>query len=901
MTGPPTGVVSFLLTDVVGWTRLWEAHDAVMPRYSELHDRIVGNAIVNHRGTVFATGGDSYAAAFESPDDALAAALDLQLALRRQDWSEIGEFEVRAAVATGQAHERRGDYFGSPLNRAGRLRDAASGGQVLVAEATAIQADLSNLGEARLDLLGEFALRDVPTTETVYQLSHPELDNRGTINAITPARRAHTRFVGRTAEMAELTKLVGPGRIVTITGTGGVGKTRLAREFAASFERPSRFVDLQSAIDKESVLDAFTATLGLTTDPRMDPLDAIAAGLDREPILVVIDNCEQVITQAATVVERLLQDRTPATMLATSRRPLGLSSEMTFLVEPLPFHVDDAERPVSPSAELFIETASRVRPKLDLTRYRPTVDHICQQLEGLPLAIEIAASQLYGMSPIDIDSHLADRLGPITSRSTSTHPRQQSLESTIEWSVELLSDDERSLLGDLIVFRGGFTYASFFSVFGSEPSTVEGLMRLVEHSLVRLAFRDEEARYEILEMIREYVRNRLSESVSPSRRSRHADHYKRVAAACADDYRAEGQRQAILVMEREQANCIAALEWLFGSDGPAAAEMTNSMWEYWWLEGQLALTEQWIDRALRIEALGDTVLGSLHHGKALVKGATGNYLSALEHVETAIKHAERANDAHRLYLAQRTLGSVNFAQGNVAQADEAWERAGRLALKAGDQGSFAYAETVRVQSVLRLHGPEAALAQADAALEACRTVSQDTYLLGDALDGAALAALESGDWELAARHATEASRLAELNGFAVQLAWAKVMMGAAMRARGDSQTARRRFSEALDVFREVGAAEGVMLASIGIGHCLLDLGEGDPSLDLEATVRLALESERPLAPSAYEALARAQARTGSLEAARASLEAAAALRLDMGVQATPREADDRRRALELLA
>ena len=671
MTAPPSGVVSFLLTDVVGWTRLWEAHGAVMPRYSELHDRIVGNAIVNHRGVVFATGGDSFAAAFGSPDDALAAALDLQLALKRQDWSEIGALEVRAAVATGHAHERRGDYFGSPLNRAGRLRDSASGGQILVAEATALIADHEKLGGARLDLLGDFALRDVPTLETVYQLSHPELGTQRTIRAAIPRERALTRLVGRASELAELTQLVAARRIVTITGTGGVGKTRLAREFAASASYESTcFVDLQSATDRESVIDAFTGSLGLNTDPRLDPIDAIAAGLSRKPTLVLIDNCEQVFAHVATVVERALRDATAAAFLATSRRPLGVPAEVVFRVEPLPFHADDdGARLLSPSAELFIETAARVRPKLDLMRYVPTVEHICGRLEGLPLAIEIAASQLYVMSPIDIDSHLAERLGPITSRSASTHPRQQSLEATIAWSVELLNDDERGLLGDLIVFRNRFAYPAFRAVFGDQHTAVDSLMRLVEHSLVRLALRDDESRYEILETIREYVHSRMRPAVSPDVRTRHAEHYKGVAAECSDSYRGDGQRRSILVMEQEHPNCIGALEWLFQSDRRAGAEMTASMWEYWWLEGQLALAEQWIDRALKIENLGDSLLGSLHHGKALVKGATGDYLSALEHVEASIRHAERADDAHRLCLAQRTLGSVNFAQGNVARAD----------------------------------------------------------------------------------------------------------------------------------------------------------------------------------------------------------------------------------------
>ena len=531
----PTGTVTFLLTDVEGSTGRWEAAPDAMALAVPRHYAILEQAILSHGGVlpVEQGEGDSVVGAFSRASDAVQAACDAQLALAIENWPSGAEVAVRMAVHTGEAQLRNaGNYFGQAVIRCARIRATGHGGQVLLSDSTAtLAADLLP-DQASLVDLGVHRLKDLGTRERIWQLVHP-----GLVREFAPLRSLDafrhnlpaqlTPLIGRVPEAAEIAELIGHRRLVTLTGSGGVGKTRLALAVAADAVdlHPAGvwFVELAGAADAGSIGRAVLAALDLPEAPGVSPVDQIAGELAAGRSLLVLDNCEHVVAECGHLVAELLSSCPETTILATSREPLGVVGEVTWRVPSLaapPLERADGGPPLSQydSVRLFVERARRARPSFTVTDANaPAVAQICHRLDGIPLAIELAAARCRQMSADRISAELDDRFRLLTGGARTLMARQQTLAASVEWSFDLLDDLERRVLRRLGVFAGSFSLEAAEAIVAAvgdlDPAEVfDALCRLVDKSLVLADDDDDASPYRLLETLRAFALGRARDA-----------------------------------------------------------------------------------------------------------------------------------------------------------------------------------------------------------------------------------------------------------------------------------------------------------------------------------------------------------------------------------------------------
>ncbi|MBV9279632.1 MAG: adenylate/guanylate cyclase domain-containing protein, partial [Chloroflexi bacterium] len=534
MTPLPSGTVTFLFTDVEGSTRRWEQHPTAMDRAIARHDAILKRSIEEHRGAVFKTVGDAFCASFSTAPQALRAALSAQRALAAEAWDDECAIRVRMAVHTGAAVERDGDYFGPPVNRVARLLSAGHGGQILLSGAA--QELVRDVLPPRVDLrdLGEHRLKDLARPERIFQAVAPDLGSDFPPLKVLD-RRPHnlpvqpTPLIGRQREVRAVCDLLRQDgvRLVTLTGPGGTGKTRLALQVAAELldELPdgAYVVSLASIADPDLVLPAVAATLGLA-EAGEGLVDTLTASLRDMRLLLVLDNVEHLMP-AAPAVGEILAACPDLKVLATSREALRLAAEREFPVPPLA--VPEPKR--LPSLEalsqydavaLFIQRARGVKPDFTVTNETaPAVAEICHRLDGLPLAIELAATRIRLFPPPALLGRLDRRLKILTGGARDLPARQQTLRGAIDWSYSLLDAGEQALFARLAVFAGGCTVEAAEAVCaadGPETDILEGVSSLVEKSLLKagedVSGGHAEPRFAMLETIREYAAERLERS-----------------------------------------------------------------------------------------------------------------------------------------------------------------------------------------------------------------------------------------------------------------------------------------------------------------------------------------------------------------------------------------------------
>ena len=556
--GRPSGVVTFLFTDIEGSTRRWEADAEAMRAALLAHDEVLRTAIESHHGFLFSHTGDGVVAAFASPMSAVDAAVEAQLAL---------ELPVRMGLATGEAELRDGDYFGAVLNRAARVMAAGHGGQILVADSTAVLlsgVDLLSLGSRRL--------RDVPIPITVFQLQAPGLrtdfPQLRTLD-VNPGnlRRVDTSFVGREAEVAQIEAAVRAHRLVTLTGVGGVGKTRLALEVAAhladEFPDGVWVFELAAVTDPAAVPDAVAAVLGITQQPGKSVGESVAAALEGRVRLLVFDNCEHVLDAAADLIEAILGQSTTVRILATSREGLGTTDEQLWRVASL-----DVDGGIdSTAANLFVDRARSVDSGFSMAEPEDAaaVVEVCRRLDGIPLAIELAASRMGSMTATEIRDRLDDRFRLLV-RSRRGLGRHQTLRQAVAWSYELLDDAEKALLDRCSVFAGGFDLQSACAVAGFDVAddyvVLDLLDALVRKSLLVASRSAGRTRFSTLETVRQFAEEQLAASgVAEEACATHARHFADREADVLALWDSPRQREAYEWFGTEYANLRAAFRW----------------------------------------------------------------------------------------------------------------------------------------------------------------------------------------------------------------------------------------------------------------------------------------------------------------------------------------------------
>jgi predicted ATPase len=556
-------VVTFLFTDVEGSTRRWEADADEMRAALAAHDQVLRKAIEAHGGWLFKHTGDGVCAAFASPRSAVDAAVAAQRAL---------ELPVRMGIATGEAELRDGDYFGAVLNRAARVMAAGHGGQILLAESTA-----SLLSGVDLLDLGPRRLRDVPMPVGVFQVQAAELRaDFPPLRALdtTPGnlRPATTSLIGRESEVAEIEAAVKAHRLMTLTGVGGVGKTRLALEVAArsapSFPDGVWLFELAAVTDPAAVPDAVTAVLGVTQQPGQSVADSVAAALEDRVRLLVLDNCEHLRDATADLVETILARSATVTILATSREGLGIADEQLW---PVPSLDVDAGTD-SAAVALFVERARSVSPRLALTDAdeAAAVVEVCRRLDGIPLGIELAASRMASMSVSEVRDRLDQRFRLLIGSRRGLE-RHQTLRHAVAWSYDLLADEEKALLERCSVFAGGFNLQSACAIAGFDQADEYAVLDLLD-ALVRksLLVADRSAgrtRFSMLETIRQFAEEQLATRGDATQvRAAHARYFAGRETDILALWDSPRQREAYEWFTTELANLRTAFRWAAEQD-----------------------------------------------------------------------------------------------------------------------------------------------------------------------------------------------------------------------------------------------------------------------------------------------------------------------------------------------
>jgi predicted ATPase/class 3 adenylate cyclase len=587
----PSGTVTFLFTDLEGSTRLWEDHPKSMQVALSRHDEIVRSAIDSHRGHVVKTTGDGFHAAFATAQDAVGAAVDAQGVLGREVWGETGPLLVRMGIHTGEAQERDGDYFGGALNRAARLMSVAYGGQIVCSQATADLVRDSLAGGVTIIDLGEHRLRDLARPERVFQVGSPGLEREfpplRTGDAV-PGNlpRQMTTFVGRETEVELVARLVSSQPLVTLTGVGGVGKTRLALEVAETVRREfpdgGWLCELAPIGDGDAIWDALAATLRVVPPPGRRLEEFIVEHLAAKRALLVVDNCEHLLKTAARIVGGLARACPGLVILATSREGLAVPGEQIVAVSSLAIPEPGATAVAiseAASVQLFCDRARSV--KHDFAPAGPTLDavaQLCRRLDGIPLAIELAAARIGSLSPEDLVARLDQRFRLLTRGSRASLERHETLRNTIDWSYDLLDDGERLALQRLSVFAGGADLDALEAVLSTGEGLdcddiVDAVSRLVDKSLV-VADPDDEGhlRYRMLEMIRQYAQERLEASGDVAAvRSAHAEYYVAFAEVMGPRLRSRELPIWARRVDRETDNLRIVIDWAVDTKRPDLA------------------------------------------------------------------------------------------------------------------------------------------------------------------------------------------------------------------------------------------------------------------------------------------------------------------------------------------
>jgi predicted ATPase/class 3 adenylate cyclase len=614
----PTGTVTFLFTDLEGSTRLWEEHREAMKVALARHDEILRDAIEGHGGYVIKGMGDGLHAVFATADEAVAAAVAGQRGLVAERWGAIGSLRVRMGLHTGVAEQRRGDYFGPAVNRAARLMSIAHGGQIVLSHATEQLTTTDTAGVELVDL-GEHRLRDLGRPERVF-----EARAAGLAAAFPPLRSLDhlpgelpvflTSFVGREREIRSVVEALGQSRLVTVIGVGGVGKTRLAVEATAdawpTFGDGAWFCDLAAVTDRQAVPDAVAACLGVSTQQGGSVTANVLAFLRHKHLVVVLDNCEHLVDAVSELVEAITHACAQVTILATSREALGIDGEV---LRPLgPLRVPEGGSSPGDLAEsvavrLFVDRALAVRPDLRLDEATlPVVGEICRRLDGVPLALELAAARVASLSISDIAERLDQRFRLLTGGRRTALGRHQTLRAAVDWSYDLLDESQRRVFDRLGVFVGGFDLEAAETVVlgdGVDADRVlELLADLVARSMLVADDSGARTRFRLHETMRQYAVERLEASGRNDEvRRRHAEHYIALAELVTDRARGPDEQRWVQTLDLEFGNMAAAFDWATGvGDADLALRLPLALFTLAFAQRPRYRLPAWNERALAL-------------------------------------------------------------------------------------------------------------------------------------------------------------------------------------------------------------------------------------------------------------------------------------------------------------
>jgi predicted ATPase/class 3 adenylate cyclase len=866
--------VTFLFTDIEGSTALLQrVGESVYAEVLAEHHQLIRSALAAHTGREVDTQGDAFFAVFSSPRDCAGAVLQMQKAVQGHSWPAGASIRVRMGVHTGDATRTSAGLVGLDVHRAARIAAVAHGGQVVVSQAAAtLLRDALPPGAALTDL-GEHRLKDLGRAERIFQLhaaglpaQFPPLRSLGNPALLNNLPSQPTRFIGRAAELAEIRTLLDSSRLVTLAGAGGCGKTRLGLQIAAELLDGSGdgvwLVELAPVSDGDAVAGSIAAALRIPVQPDRSALDVLVDALAFQHILIVLDNCEHLLGACAKTVDALLRRCPRVHVIATSREPLTIAGETVYRVPSLslPDHpVDNADSDLAAAAgsdavALLVDRAAAQGVSLTLDgRDRPLEASVCRRLDGLPLAIELAASRLRSMSLQDLDDRLHDRFRLLTGGSRAGPARHQTLRATVDWSYSLLTPAEQAVLRRLPAFAGGFdldaaeAVCGFGDIEASEVAQILG--SLADKSLVVTEHHEMRARYRLLETIRDYAAEQVSssEGEAAATAAAHCSHFLSLAEM-AMSHRFGHERESWLArLDANEANLAIAVRYAAGNAGSTevALRFAVALRHYWWSRSRLqdAAAEFLMPVLARPDARADLGLftAALITGSAIANDAT----EARRLAQQAVQVARSLGDDRLLCTC---LGRLASAYTDAGDADagrpcglEAVERARQLgdnAVLAFSLSSYLYTADLPWTDAEPLH---------DEAI-ACTETSGDLINMVNVHQTAARAALLAGSTLAARAHVDQAARWmkqvgADFTSVHNDRAWV-------MREQRDPD-ALAAFEAALRMAHGQGARQEMATAILGLACHATDAGSWQRAAELHgAAEAIRKRSGWPWAPIA---------------------------------------------------
>jgi predicted ATPase/class 3 adenylate cyclase len=827
----PLGTVSFLFSDIEGSTRiLQELGDAFRP-VLERHNEIVQVSCTEHRGHIVKNEGDGFFVAFQSALDAVACAVDIQRRLANRTWATPQVVRVRIGVHTGEGRLGGSDYVGIDVHRAARIADCGHGGQTLLSEVTARLAEYGLPNGTRLEDLGTHKLRDLTNEEHIYQLSIDGLQSEfPPLRTLTAAKGnlpvRDLMLVGRQSEKEAVIEALGQSRLVTLTGPGGVGKTTLAlkvaEELSPTFDDGVWFVEVSRVPEKNLLAAAVARQLHITENPLQSITDTLISRLAKAHSLLILDGCEHLIDAVAKLTDLLLHGTTQLKILTTTREWLSIREE--HLVQLAPLAVPGREvRAVAgigvfDSVALFVNRARLVQPSFELgPQNADLVAEVCRRLDGIPLAIELAAARLKVLSIGQLVERLDQQFALLAGTARDLPPHQQTLETTLDWSYDFLGGAERALFTRLSVFTGGFTLEAAESVCSGGPVAKEHVMnlleRLVETSLV-MATDTEPIRYRLLEPVTHYARMRLDEGDEiDSLRDRHAGFYLALVEEGDNEILGVDQKTWADRLDRDRYNLRAALEWFHTSGKVSEAmAMAGALRWFWVINREVSDGWEWLERTLaHRDGVDPVIVARALNGAGLLAGRRLAFKSArialTEAIEIYRQLRDRRGEARQAYQ----LMTLAWLRDDLVEARRLAPEAERLTREAGDHWMLAW--TLAVWGTMaRLQGH----------LDEARSLMVESHQIF--LDHAGI----------------------------LDIGWSALRLGALARDEGDYNEARNRYTEGRALLVIAGDTLGVTHADAGLGAMAWLAGDHEYALELYRSVLEGFSLSEEVANNLFE-------------------------------------------------
>lgn len=864
----PTGTVTFLFTDIEGSTRLWESLPDSMHVALAQHDRLLHEAIERNSGYVFKTVGDAFCAAFTEADNAVNAALEAQLALHDAEWPNTGPLQVRMCIHTGSSHVRDNDYFGPTLNRAARLLAIVRGGQVVLSQATQQLVQDRLPPGSQLEELGDFQLKDLKRPERAYRLTFegmPALSGV-TVPAALPSLmpRDLSPFVGRKMELDALSAKLRTHRMVTIVGPGGVGKTRLALRLAMRenewFSAGTAFADLTPVNNESEAVAVLAKACGIHS--AAPELSDVMHALGRGSALIVLDNCERILDVARSAARALLQESPELTILATSREPLHLAGEQIFDLSPLAVPSENAtgaELLENESVQLLLSRASLDATYAQDRENARALGQLCRHLDGIPLALELASARLRTLSPRQIVDRLNRRFSLLTTGDKTGPSHHWTLARAIDWSYEQLQPEERRLYSRLTAFESPFTLEAVEAVCSDESVPLEDVMEILSQLTDKsfLRYDRKAARYQFLETLRVYARERLEKSDMPALRARHAAFFRDLAVRDHSD--AASNVRWLDEMDEVHADVHAAMHYAIAHEPDLALEMGLALRLFWIIRGYYDAGHAMLRAAAeakRNDSGASAGRATMLTSAALLSSSMGRDEDAIEEVDEARQLFAACGDRRGLAQATNALGTIYDARGEQQQAYELFEKAVELYDEAGERGRSA-------MPLLNL----------------------------------GLLAADFGDLNEADRHLREAARRAGAAGDVRVAAWAEGALGEVASARNNCDNAKHHYEKWIEQSRSLGDKASICTALTHLGELAVEVPECgvDPKPLFREALSIASEHVLLLPLSGvFEGIARVALRAADVVRCAVLLAAADALRTRS--RNLPRASERRRRS-----